>query len=388
MRGCAVVRHAARVPVSSAARLRRALPRLTREAVARMGTLPWFAALPPDERSYVGLVVQAGLEEFTTWFRERDRPPTANRAVFDAAPRALARAVTLQQTVQLIRVAVEVLEAAIPTVAAPADQDALEHAVLRYSREIAFAAAEVYAVAAEERGAWDARTEASVVDSLLRGDVGEAVLTRAGALGWARPDWITALAGGIPSADDDRVAGLRSAARRTGLCLLVGDHGDALLIVVGGSGEPAGSLEQVAAAFPEGPVCVGPLVTELAQVPGVLAEARAGLAAAPAWPTSPRPVRSGQLLAERVVLGDDIARGRLRDEVHAPLAARSDLHATVAAFLEEGSAVEATARRLYLHPNTVRYRLARASELLGRDATDPRDAQELRLALVIGRAGA
>ena len=382
-----VVGHAERVPASSAARLRRALPRLTRDAVARMGALPWFAALPPDERSYVGLVVQAGLEEFVSWFRDPERPPTADRAIFDAAPRALARAVSLQQTVQLIRVAVEVLEAAIPSVAAVEDQDALEHAVLRYSREVAFAAAEVYAGAAEERGAWDARTEASVVDSLLRGDVGEAVLTRAGSLGWSRPEWATALAGGMPDADDDRVAALRSAARRTGLCLLVGDHGDSLLVVIGGSGDPISSIEQAAAAFPPGPVCVGPVVSELPEVVGVLAEARAALAAVGAWAEAPRPVGSGRLLAERVVLGDDVARRRLRTEVYEPLAARPELLATVSAYLDEGCAVEATARRLYLHANTVRYRLGRARDLVGRDATVPREAQELRLSLVIGSTG-
>ena len=44
-----------------------------------------------------------------------------------------------------------------------------------YSREIAFAAAEVYARAAEQRGAWDARLEALIVDSVLRGEADEAV---------------------------------------------------------------------------------------------------------------------------------------------------------------------------------------------------------------------
>ena len=46
--------------------------------------------------------------------------------------------------------------------------------MLRYSREIAFAAAEVYARAAEARGAWDARLEALVVDALLRGEADDA----------------------------------------------------------------------------------------------------------------------------------------------------------------------------------------------------------------------
>ena len=60
-----------------------------------MATLPWFAALPPEERSFVGLVVKAGLDEFGSWLRDTSRPPQADPAIFSAAPRALARAVTL-----------------------------------------------------------------------------------------------------------------------------------------------------------------------------------------------------------------------------------------------------------------------------------------------------
>jgi hypothetical protein len=362
--------------------------KLTTEAVAGMASLPWFAALPPEERSYVGLVVQAGLDEFAKWLRDTSQVPKADPEIFSVAPRTLARAVTLQQTVQLIRVTVEVLESAIPRIAAPSEVEALEIAVLRYSREVAFAAAEVYAAAAEERGAWDARTEASVVDALVRGEVNEAVLTRAGSLGWARPEWVTVLAGSLPTDDDPQVAELRTAARRTGLCLLIGEYGGQLLVVVGGSGPNASSIDQVAAGFPDGPVAVGPVVADLTEVVGAVAEARAALLAVAAWPQAPRPVASSQLLAERVVLGDETARQRLRDEVFEPLrTARGELLPTAVAYLEEGRAVEATSRRLFLHPNTVRYRLARICQVVGRDLTVERDAQEVRLALVLGRSG-
>lgn len=352
-----------------------------------MAGLPWFGALPPEERSFVGLVVQAGLDEFASWLRDTSRPPHADPAIFSAAPRALARAVTLQQTVQLIRVAVEVLEAAIPSIATSAQEaDALEHAVLRYSREVAFAAAEVYAAAAEERGAWDARTEASVVDALLRGDVGEAVLTRAGSLGWGRPEWVGVLTGTMPDPDDARIPDLRAAARRTGLCLLVGEYGGRLIVVVGGSGPKELAVEQAVTAFPPGPVVLGPTVGDLADVVTCIAEALAGLSAVTAWPDAPRPVPSSELLAERAVLGDDAARRRLRTEVYEPLRdAGGDLLLTAATYLDAGAAVEATARRLFLHPNTVRYRLRKIADVTRRDVTAPRDAQVIRLALVVGR---
>jgi DNA-binding PucR family transcriptional regulator len=58
---------------------------------------------------------------------------------------------------------------------------------------------------------------------------------------------------------------------------------------------------------------------------------------------------------------------------------------TVDAFLEVGGVLEACARKLFVHPNTVRYRLKRATELTGRNANDPRDALVLRIALSVGR---
>ena len=369
-------------------RFRRASARLTSDAVRRMGRLPWFSELPPEERSFVGLVVQAGLDEFAAWLKDTSRHPHADPAIFAAAPRALARAVTLQQTVQLIRVVVDVLEAAIETIATTAEEaDALEHAVLRYSREVAFAAAEVYAAAAEERGAWDARTEASVVDSLLRGDVGEDVLTRAGALGWSRPEWVTVVVGSLPDVDDAAVADLRTAARRTEVSLLVGEYGGRLIVVVGGSGPSALAVDRVVAACPPGPVVHGPTVAELSEVVAPISESLLAHRAALTWPDAPRPVLAQALLSERLVLGDDAAREHLLRDVFGPLeAAGGDLMLTAGAYLEEGGAVEATARRLFLHPNTVRYRLRRIAEVTGRDLTRERDAQQTRLALVLGRA--
>jgi DNA-binding PucR family transcriptional regulator len=69
-----------------------------------------------------------------------------------------------------------------------------------------------------------------------------------------------------------------------------------------------------------------------------------------------------------------------------PLAeAGGELTRTLAHYLEGGGALEACARALFVHPNTVRYRLRRVSEVTGLNPADPRDALALRLALIIGR---
>jgi hypothetical protein len=352
-----------------------------------MDSLPWFSALPAPQRADVGLVVQAGIGAVTSWLRDATTAPTPAPDVFGAAPRELTRAVNLKQTVQLIRVVVGVLEEQVPTLAEPGHEQELLEAVLRYSREIAFAAAEVYAAAAEARGAWDARLEAGVVEALVRDQVGDLTLSRAGSLGWGRPAWTTALAAAMPAgALEPLLEDLRGHARHSGLFVLTGEAGGGLLVVVGGKGKPETAIRQITAALPDGPVVVGPVVEDLASAAPSVREALAGLAAVAAWPEAPRPVHAADLLAERAVLGDERARSRLLEEVHGPLeSAGGDLLSTTSAFLAAGGSLEGTARVLYVHANTVRYRLRKVLDLVGLDLTDPRDAQVARVALVIGR---
>ena len=46
---------------------------------------------------------------------------------------------------------------------------------------------------------------------------------------------------------------------------------------------------------------------------------------------------------------------------------------------------EGTARAMFVHPNTVRYRLRRAAEVTGLTPSDPRHAYTYRVALTLGR---
>ncbi len=349
-----------------------------------MEELPWFGALPAEQRSYVGLVVHAGIGGFAQWLRRPGQPLPVGPEVFAAAPRELARAVNLKQTVQLIRVAVEVVEVAVPELAAPGDEQLLREAVLRYSREIAFAAADVYAAAAEARGAWDARVEAGIVDALVRGHAGQLTLSRAISLGWSRVEWVVALA--IPAPQDLDVTALRGAARHDGVALLVGEAAQCLVLVLGGSGAVQDAVELLDGLLPAGPIVVGPMVTELLHAAPSVQEAIAGLAAVAGWPQAPRPVAASALLAERAVLGDEAARRRLLEEVYRPLeSAGGDLLGTAGAYLEGGGSVEGTGRALFLHPNTVRYRLKKLHDTIGYDLTDPRDGLVVRVALLLGR---
>jgi DNA-binding PucR family transcriptional regulator len=72
--------------------------------------------------------------------------------------------------------------------------------------------------------------------------------------------------------------------------------------------------------------------------------------------------------------------------VYGVLAAAGDvLLETTQAFLDHGSSIEATGRALFVHPNTIRYRLRRVREVTGLSPTDPRESYTLRVALTLGR---
>jgi DNA-binding PucR family transcriptional regulator len=114
--------------------------------------------------------------------------------------------------------------------------------------------------------------------------------------------------------------------------------------------------------------------------------ALAGLRAAAAWPDAPRPVEAADLLPERALDGDEQARAQLIAEVYEPLlGGGSALLDTVMTYLEQGNSLEAAAERLFVHPNTVRYRLRRASELTGLIPRNGRDGFALWVAVVSGR---
>ena len=142
-------------------------------------TLAWYREMPAARRASVGVVAQSGISSFLAWYDNPKSQPWVAADVFGVAPRELLRSISLQQTLQLIRVVVQVVEERVVR----EDPD-MREAVLLYSREIAFSAADVYARAAEARGLWDARLEALVVDSILSGEHTDEIASRVAALGW------------------------------------------------------------------------------------------------------------------------------------------------------------------------------------------------------------
>jgi len=341
----------------------------------------------------VGLVAQAGITSFISWFDDPRSTPWIAADVFGAAPRELLRSISLQQTLQLIRVTVEVVEERVKD-----GDDSLREAILLYSREIAFASADVYARAAEARGLWDARLEALVVDSILSGEYDDELPSRIAALGWHGHGEVSVLVGTTPRMLD--VDMLRRTARHLAADVLIGVQGRRLVLVIGRAeetldenGTPTStsrpSFTDIAKAlepgFGDGHLVLGHEVPSLVDASKSAKTALAGFSVARSWRNAPRPALADDLLPERALAGDPVARSTLVNRVYKPLKNHStELLTTLWCYLDNGRSLEATARELFVHPNTVRYRLKRVSDVIGWDATGAREALILQSALILG----
>jgi hypothetical protein len=385
-------------------RARAAMVRRLKFAVGAMSTEvtramdedhPWFRELGANERSWIGMVATAGIEGFADWFADAPGATTDPAAIFAVAPRALTRKVSLQQTVDLIRTTIDVVEAQVLELLPRSDRVPLLTALGKYSREVAFGAADLYAGVAESRGAWDEHTEAVIVDAIVRGESDESLLSRASTLGWPPQVRVFVLAGASPAPGGDpgldAPEALRQAAAGEGLQAMAAVQGGRMVAVLGGVPDPdaaLGTAERLRGCFGEGPLVAGPVVDGLRHAWLSARDALSGADCAAAWPEGPPVLAARDLLPERVLSGSASAARELVATAYQPLAeAGGDLLLTLVALLDHGCSVEATARDLYVHANTVRYRAKRIQEITGYSPGEPRGAFVLRLAVVLGRLG-
>lgn len=371
--------------------LRTASGELSTQTLARLEKdLAWYRAMPASRRSAVGLVAQAGINSFIRWFENPKSTASIAQDVFGAAPRELLRSVSLQQTLQLIKLTVEVVEEHIRE-----GREDLHEAILLYSRELAFAAADVYARAAEARGLWDQRLEALVVDSILAGEYDQELPSRIAALGWSGNGDVAVLVGTPPRhTDPDQI---RRVAKNLNVDVLIGVQGSRMVVVIGHrlhqEGQPVVPpvpffqiAKEMDEFFGPGALVLGPTVETILEAVDSAKAALSGFAVSPALRVIPRPVLADDMLPERAIAGDVLARQVLVTEVYEQLRDHPlDLLQTVWTYFETGHSLEATAKELYIHANTVRYRLKKVTDALDYDPSEPRDSLILHTAIVLGR---
>jgi DNA-binding PucR family transcriptional regulator len=342
-------------------------------------------------------VVQTAVVNFVEWMHDPHSNVSYTAQAFELVPQDLHRRIALRNSVEMVRVTMEFFEEVVPLLARDEEQlTALTVGILKYSRDLAFTLATAYADAAEARGSWDSRMEASVVDAVVRGDTGPELLSRAAALNWDTTAPATVVVGtpapgrdGSNGQDDSQRASqhVRDVAARHGRAALTDVHGTWLVAIVSGHVSPTDKvLSDLLAAFSDGPVVIGPTAPMLTAAHHSASEAISGMNAVAGWSGAPRPVLARELLPERALMGDSSAIVALHTDVMRPLAdAGPTLTETLDAYLDCGGAIEACARKLFVHPNTVRYRLKRITDFTGRDPTQPRDAYVLRVAATVGQ---
>ncbi len=365
----------------------------------------FYRTLPEGSREQIAAVARLGVTMFVD-SAENPSTPLVPSQIFSVAPAALTGVITLEQTLALVRTVLDVVVDEAPRAVPEKDHDAVRILVLTFGRDVGFAAAEVYARAAEARGAWDARLESVAVDAMLHDDPQDAA-TRAGTAGWNGTGPVAAIAART-TLDALGISRLRHECRNLASDCLVSVRGDSVLIVLGDgshnhapSSKHSSSHHDSRVETPEhlvdqaamqiagglgGSAVVGPVVSGISHAGRSLRSALAGLRALPGWAEAPNPVHADDLLPERLLAGDELAGEQILSRVHAPLHQMGDpFESTVATYLALGGSLEATARSLFVHANTVRYRLGRVSEQVGWDATNARDGLMLHMAIIVGR---
>jgi len=251
-------------------------------------------------------------------------------------------------------------EAAARAGIGPDDQRRLAEAIFAYIDQLAAESVAGYA-SAQARVAGEAeRRRRRLVAALVEGEPPAAVEAAAQDAEWALPRLMTVVA----VSDAERLAA------RLGPGAIAVEE----LLVVAGPEAPGSRLRDVLAGAAAG---VGPSV-EPAQAPlsHRLALGARSLAAQ-------EPVFADDRLADLLIATDGELATRLADRALAPLAddRSGRLTETLGAWLDAHGHRPTVAATLHIHPQTVRYRLARLRERFGAALDDPAGRLELQLAL-------
>jgi hypothetical protein len=170
-------------------------------------------------------------------------------------------------------------------------------------------------------------------------------------------------------------------ARRLDTDVLSGSDGDGPWLVLPDPDAP-GRSAAIARALAAQPAAIGPTVP-IADAPRSLRWARLALEVVAG---DDRPVRAVDHLADLILVQDRelarlLVRVRLAPLADLPTGERDRLTETLAAWLAHQRHTPAIARELHVHPQTVRYRIAKLRQLLG-EAMDTADGRfELEVAL-------
>ncbi|WP_233512404.1 PucR family transcriptional regulator [Micromonospora deserti] len=372
-----------RLPVDLATAMR---PRLavTVRAVASAvaGATPAFATI--DDAKFerdVRAAVQVALERFIDLVGT-DQPalPPRFREVFvalgaaeareDRGPEALLAALRMASRLML-RMASESLAQVRPV--GIEELIDLSDAISAYVDELVAASTDGFALQLREQAGEGDRRRRQLAELLLRGSAPQSVVVAAAAgIGWRDLDAVVPVLLPLDQARDARF--------RYGADGVVAERArDAVLLLRDG---PRAARPHLTDALVGRGAVVGPMLGWV-QVPEAvrLAEVTAALVG-----PDPGPVFADDYLAVLALKGEPGALAVLATRRLAPLAQlreaqRQSLLVTLHSWLRHWGSRAAVSAELFVHPQTVSYRLGRLRELLGDDLDDPAVRFELLLVL-------
>jgi hypothetical protein len=366
-----------RLPADLATAMRPRLPATVQAVTAAVTEAsPVFATIEDAKfRRDVRTAVQVAVERFLDLVGT-DEPalPPRFREVFvslgaaeareDRGPEALLAALRTSSRL-LLRMACEALAQTRP-VGADELID-LSDAISAYVDELAAASTDGFALQVREQAGEGDRRRRRLAELLLRGGAPDSVArSAASAVGWRELDAVVPVLLPLAQARDARF-------RYGGEGVVMERGHDAVLLLQAG---PRATRTALAAALGGRGAVVGPALG-WAQVPEAvrLAELVLGF-------NHPDPVFVDDHLATLALRGEAGALAVLSARRLAPLAPlRDSLLATLHSWLRHwGSRAEVSAE-LFVHPQTVSYRLSRIRELLGEDLDNPTTRFELLLVL-------
>ncbi|WP_445149870.1 PucR family transcriptional regulator [Baekduia sp. Peel2402] len=357
-----------------------AIPAIADELVEVLGpAIPVYRTLDgPFGRDVVRAVADA-LHDFAAVIEHR--PPTPDRALYVAVGERWFRSNhSLDDLQSGYHLGARVVWRRIAAIATQSGAEAttvgvLADALFAYLDEIAAASVEGF-VAAQAAAAGEAERRRARLLALLVTDPSpdRATLERAAReAGWPLPRRVAAVALGDPEA-------LRTT-RRLAADVLAGTADGAACLIVPDPDGPA-RRDQLRAALDGVTAAVGPSVgVEHAARSWARARALHRLVAGEGGLHHAEDHLLELLLAEDPSLVDDLAALRLAPLQALTPAARTRLERTLLAYLRHRGNGPRMAADLHVHPQTVRYRLARLRDLIGPALDDPEARFELEVVL-------
>jgi len=252
--------------------------------------------------------------------------------------------------------------------------------------ELSGAVTDAYRDAVAERARSSAQTRNAMLDVLLRGDQGSRLWESATSLALPHRGMFVVAAAraagpgveAVPRAEEVLTArGIQSAWR-----VEIDAH---IGVAVLTRRNPVERLVAHLTGLATGPIGLSEVYASLDQTPAALRQARLAMAAG-SGVVRYEQVPIAILLASAPDAATVVAQAILGPVLALPPADCEMLLGTLAAWFADDGATSATAARLHVHRNTVRYRLRRVEELTGRSLTRPTGIAELHLALAAARA--